>query len=57
VNTIGEMKDVYHIASHVGIPGYRIERFLKTAEMCGYVLVRKEDQSDAAPNARLPEEE
>jgi hypothetical protein len=48
MNTIGEMKDIYEIARFVGIPGNAITRFLKTAEMSGYVLVRKEDTHDAA---------
>ena len=51
MNTVGELKDIYTIAMHVGIAGARIERFLKTAEIAGYVLVRKEElqHSSAAP--------
>ncbi len=49
MNTIGEMKDIYVIARHVGIQGERIDRFLKAAEMAGYVMVRKEPQQSAAP--------
>jgi hypothetical protein len=39
-NSIGELKDIYEIASYVGIQGSQIDRFLKTAAMCGYILVR-----------------
>lgn len=52
MNTVGEMKDIYVIASHVGISGDRITAFLNTAKMAGYVLVREkvaETLSPAAP--------
>ena len=39
--SIGELKDIYTIARHVGIPGNKIDNFIQTAAMCGYVLVRE----------------
>lgn len=39
-NSIGELKDIYTIARHVGIPGMRIDSFIKCAAMAGYILVR-----------------
>ena len=38
--TIGELKDMYTIARHVGIPGSKIDAFVKTAAMAGYIFVR-----------------
>lgn len=38
--TIGELKDMYTIAQHVGIPGTKIDAFVKTAAMAGYIFVR-----------------
>jgi hypothetical protein len=48
-NTVGELKDVYAMARHVGIGGDRITNFLKTAAMCGYVLVRQEPAENPSP--------
>lgn len=56
MNTIGEMKDVYTIARYVGIPGEKIERFLKAAEMSGYLLVRAEEFSPSSQSAALDED-
>lgn len=60
MNSIGEMKDIYTIARHVGIPGTKIDNFIKAAAMCGYILVRatveKPTYQPSAADSRKQEE-
>lgn len=49
MNSVGELKDIFTMARHVGIAGEKIDSFLRTAEMAGYVLVRKDAAKPGGP--------
>lgn len=42
---LDRMADLYEIARYVGMPGEKVEPFIKVMAMCGYEIVRK----NAAP--------